>query len=185
MLEMIVTGNLGRDAEVREHNGQNVINFSVAHTEKWTDYNGQKQERTTWVECAYWRRENQSTAVAQYLVKGQKVLVKGKPKADAYNDRSGAAVAKQCLDVQYVELLGSREDGRPQTTQTDAPQQRYTNTYGQAQQQAAPQQQRQPARNKRKEAAAAANFYGPQQPAAQPAAQQNEPIDDGYGDLPF
>ena len=45
----IVVGNLGRDPEVRAlPSGQNVANFSLATTERFTDRSGTKQQRTEW-----------------------------------------------------------------------------------------------------------------------------------------
>jgi len=47
--KVIVIGNLGANPEVRVLRfGQNVANFSLAATERFTDRNGDKQERTDW-----------------------------------------------------------------------------------------------------------------------------------------
>jgi single-strand DNA-binding protein len=47
--KVIVIGNLGANPEVRAlPSGQNVANFSLATTERFTDRNGAKQERTDW-----------------------------------------------------------------------------------------------------------------------------------------
>ena len=43
MLKIFAIGHLGKDATVNNVNGKNVINFSVAHTEKWNDAQGQAQ----------------------------------------------------------------------------------------------------------------------------------------------
>ncbi len=66
MIKLQIIGNLGKDATTNTVNGKNVINFSVAHTEKFTS-NGEKKEKTTWVECAYW---TDKTAISPYLKKG-------------------------------------------------------------------------------------------------------------------
>lgn len=66
MIKLQVIGNLGRDCVVNNVNGKNVINFSVAHTEKFKDAQGQQKDKTTWVECAYW---TDRTAIAPYLKK--------------------------------------------------------------------------------------------------------------------
>ena len=45
--KVIVIGNLGANPEVRAlPSGRNVANFSLATTERFTDRNGAKQERT-------------------------------------------------------------------------------------------------------------------------------------------
>ena len=47
--KVIVIGNLGANPNIRAlPSGQNVANFSLATTERFTDRNGAKQERTEW-----------------------------------------------------------------------------------------------------------------------------------------
>lgn len=103
MIKLQVIGNLGKDCIVKEVNGKNVINFSVAHTERFKDSQGNQKERTTWVECAYW---TDRTAVAQYLTKGRTVYAEGAPEADAYTNKEGQAAATLRMRVQTVQLLG-------------------------------------------------------------------------------
>jgi single-strand DNA-binding protein len=102
MIKTSVIGNLGKDANVKEVNGKKVINFSVAHTEKFKNANGEDISKTTWVECAYW---NDKTAVVPYLKQGTLVYVEGMPEADAYL-KDGEAKATLRLRVGTVQLLG-------------------------------------------------------------------------------
>ena len=37
MLKVEMIGNLGADAEIKDHQGRKFVSFRVAHTEKWTD----------------------------------------------------------------------------------------------------------------------------------------------------
>lgn len=103
MIKLQVIGNLGKDCIVKEVNGKNVINFSVAHSERYKDAQGNQKERTTWVECAYW---TDRTAVAQYLTKGRTVYAEGTPEADAYTNKDGNVSATLRMRVQTVQLLG-------------------------------------------------------------------------------
>jgi single-strand DNA-binding protein len=103
MIKLQIVGNLGKDCIVKEVNGKNVINFSVAHTERYKDAQGNQKERTTWVECAYW---TDRTAVAQYLTKGKMVYAEGSPEADHYTNKDGQASATLRMRVQTVQLLG-------------------------------------------------------------------------------
>ena len=43
---MQVIGNLGKDCVTNLVNGKNVINFNVAHTEKFRDAKGEQKEKT-------------------------------------------------------------------------------------------------------------------------------------------
>ena len=103
MIKLQIVGNLGKDCIVKEVNGKNVINFSVAHTERYKDSQGNQKERTTWVECAYW---TDRTAVAQYLTKGKMVYAEGAPEADAYMNKENQAAATLRMRVQNLQLLG-------------------------------------------------------------------------------
>lgn len=111
-------GNLGRDAEARTlDSGSTAISFTVAVTEKYTDKSGQKVENTTWINCTLWRTAQQSTAIANYLKKGQKVLVEGKPSVRSYEKNDGTFGASLELRVDNIELLG----GAPADSQPTAP----------------------------------------------------------------
>src|SRR3954470_12644526 len=109
MIKLQVIGNLGKDCIVKEVNGKNVINFSVAHTERFKDSQGNQKERTTWVECAYW---TDRTAVAQYFTKRKTVYAEGSPEADAYMNKEGQAAATLRMRVQNLQLLGGGGDNQ-------------------------------------------------------------------------
>lgn len=107
MIKLQIIGSIGKDAVVKEVGGKNVINFSVAHSEKWKDAQGNQKERTTWVEAAYW---TDKSAILAYLTKGKQVYLEGTPEADAYIDKEGNAKGTLRLRVQNVQFLG----GAPQ-----------------------------------------------------------------------
>jgi len=108
MIKLQVIGNLGKDCIVKDINGKTVINFSVAHSEKYKDSQGNLKERTTWVECAYW---TDRTAISPYLTKGTTVYAEGSPEADAYMNKENQAAATLRMRVQNIQLLGSRQGG--------------------------------------------------------------------------
>ena len=107
MIKLQIVGNLGKDCITKEVNGKNVINFSVAHTEKFKDSTGTPRERTTWVECAYW---TDRTAIAPYLKKGQLVFAEGSPEAEGYTNKEGQPAATLRMRVRDIQLLGGRSD---------------------------------------------------------------------------
>ena len=106
MIKLQIIGNLGKDCIVNEVNGKSVINFSVAHSERYKDAQGNQKERTTWVECAYW---TDRTNISQYLVKGKTVYVEGSPSADAYTNKEGQVSATLRMRVQSLQLLGGNQ----------------------------------------------------------------------------
>ncbi|HEV7783172.1 MAG TPA: single-stranded DNA-binding protein [Chitinophagaceae bacterium] len=107
MIKMQVIGRLGKDCVVNTVNGKNVINFTVAHSEKYKDSQGTLQEKTIWVDCAYW---TDRTAVAPYLQKGTQVFVEGQPEARSFQRNDGTPGSSLSLRVREVQLLGSKNE---------------------------------------------------------------------------
>jgi len=105
MIKLQVIGNLGKDCVTNTVNGKNVMNFTVAHTEKFKDSSGAQREKTTWVDCAYW---SDKTGIAPYLKKGTQVFVEGAPDVRTYTTQDGKSGASLSLRVLTVQLLGSR-----------------------------------------------------------------------------
>ena len=115
MIKLQIVGNLGADCIQKEVNGKNVINFNVAHTEKYKDNQGNQVEKTTWVNCAYW---TDRTAIGQYLTKGQLVFAEGAPEADGYTNKEGQVAATLRMRVLNIQLLGGKTtDGAAQSGQ--------------------------------------------------------------------
>lgn len=104
MIKLQVIGHLGKDCTTNTVSGKNVINFSVAHSERYKDGQGNLQERTTWVDCAYW---TERLGIAPYLKKGQLVYVEGSPEVRTFTRNDGTAGASLTLRVLNVQLLGS------------------------------------------------------------------------------
>src|ERR1700754_1606579 len=106
MIKMQVIGRLGKDCTVNTVNGKNVINFTVAHTEKYKDSQGVNQEKTTWVDCAYW---TDRTALSPYLTKGKQVFAEGTPEVRSFTRQDGTSGASLSLRVREVQLLGGKD----------------------------------------------------------------------------
>ncbi|ULQ54821.1 single-stranded DNA-binding protein [Flavihumibacter fluvii] len=107
MIKLQVIGNLGRDCVTNNVNGRTVMNFTVAHTERYKDAQGNQQDKTIWVDCAYW---SDRTAVAPYLKKGTQVYVEGTPEVRTYAKNDGTNGASLSLRVQSVQLLGTKTE---------------------------------------------------------------------------
>jgi len=117
MIKLQIIGHLGKDCVQKEINGKNVINFTVAHSEKFKNSTGTLQEKTIWVDCAYW---TDRTGIVPYLLKGQLVYVEGTPEADAYTKQDGSAGASLRLRVREVQLLGGRTGGNEGQSQVQS-----------------------------------------------------------------
>jgi single-strand DNA-binding protein len=109
MVKLQVIGNLGKDCVMNNVNGKSVINFSVAHTEKFKDAQGVQKDKTLWVECAYW---TDRTGIAPYLKKGTQVYAEGTPELRTYTGKDGTPGTSLQLRVFSVQLLGGRSDNQ-------------------------------------------------------------------------
>ncbi len=107
MIKMQMIGRLGRDCTTNQVNGKSVINFTVAHSEKFKDNQGVLKEKTLWVDCAYW---TDRVAVAPYLRKGTQVYVEGAPDVKSFQKNDGTPGVGLTLRVFSVQLLGSAQD---------------------------------------------------------------------------
>ena len=117
MIKLTAIGHLGKDAVLNNVNAKNVINFSVCHTEKYKDAQGNQKEKNTWVDCSYW---TERTGIAPYLKKGIQVYIEGQPEIRSYTSKDGTTGATLSLRVSSVQLLSS---GSQNQQQDAAPQQ--------------------------------------------------------------
>jgi single-strand DNA-binding protein len=112
--KIFLTGNLGRDPELRyTPNGTAVARFSVATTERWTDQSGQQQERTVWWNVSVWGKQGE--AVSEHLKKGSQVFIEARMDPDSetggprvWKSRSGRTGASFDIVAQRVRFVGHR-----------------------------------------------------------------------------
>jgi single-strand DNA-binding protein len=103
MIKLQVIGHLGKDVQINQVGGKSVMNFNVAHSEKFKDAQGNQKEKTTWVDAAYW---TDKTGIAPYLKKGTLVYVEGTPEVRTYAKNDGTTGSSLTLRVNTVQLLG-------------------------------------------------------------------------------
>jgi single-strand DNA-binding protein len=114
---IIITGNLGRDPEMRyTPSGQAVTNFSIAVNESFTNNNGERVKRTIWFRITAWGK--QAEICNQYLKKGKMVLVEGRVTADpntggprVWSGQDGQPRSSFEISAQTVRFLSSGRDG--------------------------------------------------------------------------
>ena len=84
----IVVGNLGSDPEMTSVNGTVVAKFPIATNARWTDRNGDKQERVEWHNVTAWGRT--AEVARDYLKRGSPVYVEGRLQTDSWEaDKDG------------------------------------------------------------------------------------------------
>ena len=115
--KVIVIGNLGANPEVRAlPSGRNVANFSLATTERFTDRNGAKQERTDWHRIVAFGRL--ADTCERFLKKGRQVYVEGRLITRQYEAKDGSGKRYRTeIVARQLRLLGNRANGNPPMAQ--------------------------------------------------------------------
>jgi len=84
--KVILIGRLGKDPETKSTpNGTTVTKFTIATDERFTDREGNKQERTEWHNIVAWGKLGE--ICGQYLRKGRLVYIDGSIRTDSWEDK--------------------------------------------------------------------------------------------------
>jgi single-strand DNA-binding protein len=84
--KVILVGRLGKDPEIRSTpGGTTVAKFSIATDDRYTDRNGEKQERTEWHNITAFGKL--AEICGQYLRKGKLVYIDGSIRYDSWDDK--------------------------------------------------------------------------------------------------
>jgi single-strand DNA-binding protein len=125
MLKLQIIGHIGQDAIMHQHGTDNVLNFSVAHTDKYKNADGTVVNKTTWISCSWWI-DGRST-VGQYLKKGTLVWIEGIPEAKMWENKEKKKACGLGVRIIKLELLGNkREEGQGSAHQTQSESNGYT-----------------------------------------------------------
>lgn len=110
MLQVVLVGNLGANAEKKVSNGQEFTTFRVAHNNDWTDQSGERHKDVVWCDCIL----HGHPAVVDYLNAGTMVCVTGNPTLRVYSSKKDRCMkAGMTINVQRIELLGGKTDPIP------------------------------------------------------------------------
>ena len=107
----VITGNLGRDPEMRYvPSGDPVASFSVATTEPGRTQDGQQQpDRTTWFRVSACGRLAETCS--QFLHKGSFVYIEGPLAQREYTDREGSQRTSLDVRAREMRMLDRRGEG--------------------------------------------------------------------------
>jgi single-strand DNA-binding protein len=84
--KVILVGRLGKDPEMRSTpSGTSIAKFTMATDDRFTDKNGEKQERTEWHNITAWGKL--AEICGQYLRKGKLVYIEGSIRTDSWDDK--------------------------------------------------------------------------------------------------
>lgn len=113
--KLILVGRIGQDPEMKQLQNSSVTNFSVATSEKWTDQQGEKQERTEWHRVQAWGKLGE--ICAQYLKKGSLVFIEGKLRTRSWETQSGEKRYATEVIANSMQMLGSKSEEQGQAAE--------------------------------------------------------------------
>lgn len=104
MANVSITGNIGRDPELREAGTSQVLKFSVADSEYIYVKGGEAEAQ--WYNCEVWGK--QAERLSSILAKGTKVTIYGQLVQRSYEGAQGKG---KSLDVKEcrISLVGKKE----------------------------------------------------------------------------
>ena len=118
----ILVGNLGKDPEIRTTpSGARVANFSIATTERYTDKQGQKVDKTEWHKIVMWR--GLADVAEKFLKKGSTVCIEGKIETRSWEKTPGDKRYATDIIASSMQMLGGKtqESGLENTPEPQMP----------------------------------------------------------------
>ena len=108
--KVMLIGHLGSDPELRyTQGGAAVANFNLATNERWTDKNGQNQEKTEWHRIVVWGKQAENCE--KYLKKGRQVFIEGRLQTRDWEDKDGNKRYTTEIKADSVQFLSGTTGG--------------------------------------------------------------------------
>ena len=104
-----ISGNLTRDAELRQAGETPVLALGVAVNERRKNrQSGEWEDRANFFDVSLFGRR--AEALAQYMTKGTKVAVEGRLRYESWEDGDGKRRSRVGIVADEVEFMSRRED---------------------------------------------------------------------------
>lgn len=106
---VVLVGNLGRDPEMRySQNGTPITNFTMAVNRRRRGPDGNYQDETDWYRVTLFRQQAENAA--EWLRKGNKVLVEGQLQIRTYTGNDGVERTSVDVNADSFMNLTARDD---------------------------------------------------------------------------
>ena len=110
MNQVILFGNVGSDPEPHDlNNGDILVKFSLATTEKWKNkLSGEMESKTEWHRLVCFGANAKN--LLNLVKKGSKLLVRGSIQYGTYDNKDGIKVYTTDIRVNKFDLAGNKAD---------------------------------------------------------------------------
>lgn len=102
-------GNVGKIETRYMTNGDAVTNISLAVNENYKNKDGEKVEKTEWVQCVIYRRL--AEVAAEYVKVGAPLYLAGKLQTRKWEDKEGQTRYTTEIVVNEMRMLGGKREG--------------------------------------------------------------------------
>lgn len=99
-------GNVGKIESRYLSNGDQVVNLSLACNENYKDKNGEKQERTEWVNATIYGKL--AEIADKYVTKGKQIYISGRMQTRKWTDKNGIDRYSTEIVVSDLKMLGQK-----------------------------------------------------------------------------
>lgn len=111
MKQLILIGNLGADAQVRNEGGSKFVSLSISDTTRRTGADGRVYETTEWVSATL---NGDGGELLKYLKKGTKVFCYGNVATKLFSSaKDHRTKAGLNLYIREIQLIGAQPDAIP------------------------------------------------------------------------
>lgn len=114
--KVIIIGNLGKDPEIKDYQGKNIGNITVATSESYKDKSGEWKEITEWHRITLW--DYLADKALKYLTKGSKVYIEGKLQTRSY-EKDGQTIYVTEIKAKELVLLDKANNGSYEKPKTN------------------------------------------------------------------
>lgn len=127
--KVILLGNVGKDPQIRDGNGQKFATFSLATTDKsYTKRDGTVMpERTEWHSIV--ANGSIVQVIERYVKAGTKLYIEGKLRTRKYMARDNTERQVIEVYVDSMELLGSKQESNPNVPLANQQHSQQNNSY--------------------------------------------------------
>jgi single-strand DNA-binding protein len=114
MITINITGNITGDAITRTINNITVINFTIAHNNRYKTSQGELKEEVTFIRCSIWDKPN----LHKLFYKGRSIYASGFLKLNKYTDSNGEKQAALNLTITAFKVFGKAQQQNPKPDNT-------------------------------------------------------------------
>jgi hypothetical protein len=113
MRRIVLIGNVGTTASLRDVNKKMVANFSLCVNEFTHDPQGNKIDKPVWFECSLWFDLPTKTDYLKHFKQGNLIYIEGVPGVHTYI-KNAESVGYICVNINFYKVL-IYKDGKENT----------------------------------------------------------------------